>query len=107
MSNAIPCPECLKRSARVVSSRPSYSRGSVCRRRECAACGYRWTTYEVDADRLALLEDCLEPRPSDEKRWPDRPVRPPHLAKVSSKFRGYGARRGSRGEAASSDAWVP
>ena len=61
MSDAIPCPECLRTATRVVDSRPSYERGSVTRRRECCTCGYRWTTYEIDADRLELLEENLRP----------------------------------------------
>mgnify|MGYP005831918787 CR=1 FL=1 len=61
MTDAIACPECMKTATRVIDSRPSYDRGSVRRSRKCSACGCRWTTYEVDADRLALLEDQIRP----------------------------------------------
>jgi transcriptional regulator NrdR family protein len=30
------------------------------RRRECLDCGSRWSTYEVEADRLDLLEDAVK-----------------------------------------------
>lgn len=62
MSDAIECPECGKTATRVVESKPDYKRGSVRRRRKCGACGCRWTTYEVDQDRLNLLEDSLKTR---------------------------------------------
>ena len=62
MSDAIPCPECMTTGTRVVDSRPSYERGSIHRRRECCLCGCRWSTYEVEADRLELLEDQLRTR---------------------------------------------
>ena len=59
MSNAFECPECRHRGARVVDSRPEYGRGSVRRKRECDACGARWHTLELCADRVDLLEDHL------------------------------------------------
>ncbi len=62
MTGGITCPECLHDETRVVDSRPSHERGSVWRRRECAACKCRWNTYEIDADRLALLEDLIDPQ---------------------------------------------
>jgi transcriptional regulator NrdR family protein len=34
------------------------------RRRECLDCGSRWKTYEVEADRLDLLEDAAKLRPN-------------------------------------------
>jgi transcriptional regulator NrdR family protein len=66
MTDAIGCPECLATATRVVDSRPSYDRGSVCRRRECVTCGCRWTTYEIDKDRLDLLEDCIRPQAKEQ-----------------------------------------
>jgi transcriptional regulator NrdR family protein len=73
MSDSIECPECRKLETRVVDSRPSYERGSIRRRRECLSCDYRWSTFEVDADRLALLEDQLRVK----KREPSPETRPP------------------------------
>ena len=61
MSDAIPCPECRSTGTTVVDSRPDYGRGSVVRRRKCQACGCKWTTYEIDEDRLELLEDAIKP----------------------------------------------
>ena len=40
------CPYCAYRESRVVDSRPS-DEGSIRRRRECLACGKRFTTYET------------------------------------------------------------
>lgn len=68
MTDAIPCPECRETVTRVVDSQPAYDRGSVRRRRNCVSCGCRWTTYEIDKDRLDLLEDQL--RPGKRKRGP-------------------------------------
>ena len=56
MSDSIECPECRRQYTRVIDSRPSYERGSIRRRR---VCHYRWSTFEIDADRLHLLEDHL------------------------------------------------
>jgi len=41
------CPYCRHLEDRVVDSRPSKDNESVRRRRECLACGRRFTTYEV------------------------------------------------------------
>ncbi len=40
------CPFCDAADTRVVDSRPAEGGGAVRRRRECAACGNRFTTYE-------------------------------------------------------------
>jgi len=74
MTDAIPCPECLETNVVVIASQPSYERQSVRRRRKCRACGCRWTTYEVDSDRLDLLEDNIRP---NEKGPHPLGVRPP------------------------------
>ena len=39
------CPFCGERDTRVLDSRPSETK--IRRRRECARCGKRFTTYEV------------------------------------------------------------
>ena len=39
------CPSC-KRSSRVLESRPAEAGTATRRRRECASCGHRFTTYE-------------------------------------------------------------
>lgn len=40
------CPKCLEKETRVTDSRTSVEGDMVRRRRECTACGYRFTTYE-------------------------------------------------------------
>ena len=40
------CPFCSSSDTRVVNSRPSDGGASIRRRRECAGCGRRFTTYE-------------------------------------------------------------
>ncbi len=40
------CPKCGCENLKVVDSRPSESIDAIRRRRECEACGYRFTTYE-------------------------------------------------------------
>ena len=40
------CPYCSSADTRVVNSRPSDEGASIRRRRECAVCGRRFTTYE-------------------------------------------------------------
>ena len=40
------CPKCGCEESRVVDSRPSENNDAIRRRRECTACGCRFTTYE-------------------------------------------------------------
>ena len=41
------CPACNFADSRVLDSRPAHDGSSIKRRRECPACGKRFTTYEV------------------------------------------------------------
>lgn len=51
------CPRCGKRETRVVDSRDLDDSLTIRRRRECAACGSRFTTYErVEAARLVVVK---------------------------------------------------
>ena len=51
------CPHCEARDTRVVDSRDLDEGGTIRRRRECAACGTRFTTYErVEAARLVVVK---------------------------------------------------
>ena len=51
------CPQCGTRDTRVVDSRDLDDSGTIRRRRECAACTARFTTYErVEAARLVVLK---------------------------------------------------
>ena len=40
------CPHCHKNGSRVIDSRPSEDGTCIRRRRECANCGFRFTTFE-------------------------------------------------------------
>ncbi|AYC29820.1 transcriptional regulator NrdR [Paenisporosarcina cavernae] len=40
------CPSCVNTQTRVVDSRPVDENKSIRRRRECEACGFRFTTFE-------------------------------------------------------------
>ncbi len=51
------CPQCGERDTRVVDSRDLDDAATIRRRRECGACGVRFTTYErVEAARLIVLK---------------------------------------------------
>lgn len=51
------CPQCGERETRVVDSRDLQDQATIRRRRECAGCGARFTTYErIEAARLIVLK---------------------------------------------------
>jgi transcriptional repressor NrdR len=51
------CPQCGTRDTRVVDSRDLDESATIRRRRECPACGSRFTTYErVEAARLVVAK---------------------------------------------------
>ena len=51
------CPVCGERDTRVVDSRDLEESATIRRRRECAACSARFTTYErVEAARLLIVK---------------------------------------------------
>ena len=51
------CPNCESRDSRVVDSRDLDEAATIRRRRECSACGTRFTTYErVEAARLVIVK---------------------------------------------------
>jgi transcriptional repressor NrdR len=51
------CPQCDARDTRVVDSRDLDDAATIRRRRECAACGTRFTTYErVESARLLVAK---------------------------------------------------
>ena len=58
------CPYCNSAKHKVLEVREDKRRGMTKRRRECEECGKRWKTYEVEADRLDLLEDVARGRRS-------------------------------------------
>ena len=51
------CPQCESRDSRVVDSRDLDEAATIRRRRECSACGVRFTTYErIEAARLVVIK---------------------------------------------------
>lgn len=51
------CPQCAARETRVVDSRDLDDSATIRRRRECAACATRFTTYErMEAARLVVVK---------------------------------------------------
>ena len=51
------CPQCESRDSRVVDSRDLDDAATIRRRRECLACGVRFTTYErLEAARLVVVK---------------------------------------------------
>ena len=48
------CPYCAYTESKVIDSRPAEEGTTIRRRRECLACGRRFTTYEI-MERLPLL----------------------------------------------------
>ena len=51
------CPACNNQDSRVLDSRPVEDGASIKRRRECPACGKRFTTYEVvDSVAIAVVK---------------------------------------------------
>lgn len=51
------CPQCGERETRVVDSRDLDDAATIRRRRECAACTTRFTTYErIEAARLVVIK---------------------------------------------------
>ena len=60
MSCFLICPGCGEKLSGVVDSRPSADGKATRRRRECAGCGQRWSTYEVSAKDYERLAPFLE-----------------------------------------------
>ena len=52
----VPCPSCGSRDVGVIDSRSWEDLQERRRRRECDACGHRWTTVEVPIDELQRIK---------------------------------------------------
>lgn len=52
MSGSMKCPECGGQTSNTLDSRPSA--GRIRRRRQCAKCDARYTTYEMGEHEMAL-----------------------------------------------------
>ena len=51
------CPKCGNDDDKVLDSRAAREGAAIRRRRECAKCGYRFTTYEeIDRDELIVVK---------------------------------------------------
>ena len=51
------CPKCGKDDDKVLDSRAAREGAAIRRRRECTACGHRFTTYEeVDRDEVLVIK---------------------------------------------------
>ena len=51
------CPKCTHEDTKVIESRDAGDGDSIRRRRECLACGYRYTTYErAEKPNLAVVK---------------------------------------------------
>ena len=53
----VKCPKCGAEEDRVLDSRAAREGAAIRRRRECAHCGYRFTTYEeIDRDEVQVVK---------------------------------------------------
>ena len=51
------CPKCGKDDDKVLDSRTAREGAAIRRRRECCACGYRFTTYEeINRDEVIVIK---------------------------------------------------
>jgi transcriptional repressor NrdR len=81
------CPHCGAADSRVVDSRPADDQAAIRRRRECLACGRRFTTYERVVPVLVVRKRSgrLEPFSAEKLRTgvaaalADRPVTGPQV----------------------------
>ncbi|MCI0747304.1 MAG: transcriptional regulator NrdR [Verrucomicrobia subdivision 3 bacterium] len=57
MPKAMRCPKCACKDDKVIDSRAAREGATIRRRRECIACGYRYTTYEqIERNKLMVLK---------------------------------------------------
>jgi transcriptional repressor NrdR len=97
------CPWCNADDDRVVDSRPADGGASIRRRRECAACARRYTTFEriEDVGLLVVKRDgSKEPFSRDKlaagirNALADRPVMPTEVEEMVDRIQGRLRRRG-------------
>jgi transcriptional repressor NrdR len=63
------CPKCGSRDDKVIDSRQSRDSSSIRRRRECLACGYRFTTYEeIERSDLRVVKRDRTHEPFDRRK---------------------------------------
>ena len=67
------CPYCNRDKDKVIDSRPSDSGDAIRRRRECLACGKRFTTYErVERTERLMVVDRKSTRLNSSHEWISR-----------------------------------
>jgi transcriptional repressor NrdR len=97
------CPWCGREDDRVVDSRPAEQGEAIRRRRECRACGRRYTTFER-IEELGLMvvkrDGSKEPWDRDKmvagirKAIVNRPVTPEQVTSVADRIEGRLRRKG-------------
>ncbi|MBO7482827.1 MAG: transcriptional repressor NrdR [Kiritimatiellae bacterium] len=69
------CPKCGVDDDKVLDSRAAREGAAIRRRRECAACGHRFTTYEeIDRDELQVVKRDGSRQPFDRQKL-DKAIR--------------------------------
>ncbi len=97
------CPWCGQEDDKVVDSRPAERGSAIRRRRECRACGRRYTTFE----RIEELGLMVRKRDGTKEPWDrekmvagirkaivNRPVTPEQVAQVADRIEGRLRRKG-------------
>ena len=78
------CPFCNKENTRVIDSRPSEENNSIRRRRQCDACGKRFTTYEkIETLPLIVIKRDNSREPYEREKIESAIVRACHKRSVS------------------------
>ncbi len=62
------CPKCGDSSTRVIDSRMQDATNAIKRRRECTACGYRFTTFERCEDPIEVMKSDGSLQPFDRNK---------------------------------------
>src|SRR6266511_369639 len=102
---AVRCPFCGSDDDRVVDSRPSEDGATIRRRRACATCGRRFTTFErvEEAPLLVLKRDGSKEQfnlgklvAGLEKACKNRPISRPNIVRIASDIEETVRARGQR-----------
>lgn len=79
------CPFCQAENTKVIDSRPAEDNNSIRRRRECDACGKRFTTYEkVETIPLIVIKKDNNREPYDRDKIESGIIRSCHKRPVSA-----------------------
>ncbi len=78
------CPYCSKEDTRVIDSRPAEESNAIRRRRQCDACGKRFTTYEkIETLPLIVIKKDNNREPYDRSKIEAGIIRSCHKRPVS------------------------